>query len=304
MRIRSFSFAMVSALSISAVARAQAPVPDPHWGAFAFPSSVPELRAGLHFNRFTEFSSTGSRFNDIDETSGFNVLAASYTDRIPGLPQWTFTGTFGLGLSSDDPTNTIQNDFVHEAIGQEDVPVGDVREEPEFLAGLGVTRWFEDPEHLGRDLFVGAGYATSTLYHEPWLHLGGTYMLGGSCRLSLMHRVSRPVEGEAYSDLARLSNLSQVYVAYVPSTIDSEWSLLDLLGNPEIGLAVTHDTGLFVDQDDDPIETWFASLRFRWATGLTIETWNDFANGTDFGPTFGFLMSVDLTTLPGSPLFR
>ena len=304
MWVRRISCAVLFAVGSPAAARAQAPVPDPHWGAFAFPSSVPELRAGIHFNRFTEFSSTGTRFNDIEETAGFNVLAASYTDRIPGMPQWTFTGTFGIGLSSDEPTSAIQNDFVHWAIRQDDVPVEDVREEPEFLAGLGMTRWFEDPEHLGRELFIGAGYATSTLYHEPWFHVGGNYMVGESCRLSLMHRVSRPVEGEAYSDLAQISNLTQVYLAYVPSAIDSDWDLLDLLGNPEVGLAVTRDSGLFVDEDDDAIETWFASLRFRWATGLTIETWNDFANGTDFGPTFGFLMSVDLTTLPGSPLLR
>jgi len=56
------------------------------------------------------------------------------------------------------------------------------------------------------------------------------------------------------------------------------------------------DTGFFQRQGE-PIATWFAGLYVEWATGLRFETWNDFANGTDFGPTYGFVVSIDLFTL-------
>ncbi len=289
----------VASLVLSSWATAQAPIPDPHWGAYAFPSRTPELRAGLHLNRFTQFSSPTNQFNEIEETSGFNFFAGSYTDRIPAFPEFSITVSAGAGYSADEPTQTLQNDFVHELIEQGKVPVGDVREEPEFLGGLSVTRWIESETNLGRDLFVGGGVATSTLYHEPFLHAGGSLMLGDSCRLGLMHRTSWPVEGQAYTDLAPVTNLSQGYLAYVPSHIDSSLWLLDFLGNPEMGLTITRDSGLFKDPQNDPIDTWFVGLRFKWPTGLLFETWNDMANGTDFGPTYGFLLSADLLTLPG-----
>lgn len=292
------------ALMSAGGALAQGAIPDAHWGAYSFPSSVPEIRGGLHFNRFTQFSSTSTQFNEIEESAGFNFLVGSYTDRLTGAPHWTYTSAIGIGISSDEPTQFLQNEFVHKLNPQGEVPIGSDREEIEFLGAFSMTRWFEPSDRLGQDLFIGGGVATSTLFHEPWAHAGGQFMLAERCRLSLMHRVSRPIAGQAYEDVAQLSNISQLYLGYVPSEIESTSWFSGLLGNPEMGIAITRDSGLFLDADDQGIETWFASLRFRWATGLIVETWNDFANGTDFGPSFGLLISVDLATIPYLRLFR
>ena len=281
-------------------ALAQGAIPDAHWGAYSIPSSVPELRGGMHFSRFTEFSSSGNQFNETDVTAGFNFLVGSYTDRVPGWSNWTYTSSIGLGLSADEPTQTLQNDYVHELNPQGSVPVGVDREEVEFMGALSATYWLDLDEELGNDLFFGGGVGTSTLYHEPHVYAGGRWMATERIRVSFMHRFSRPVEGQAYQDVAQTNNLTQLYLGYLPKQTNSSSSFARFLGNPEFGVAITHDTGLFVDSNDDPIDVWFASIRFKWATGLSVETWNDFANGTDFGPTYGFLFSWDLTTLSGS----
>ena len=71
----------VALLIATSAAHGQSPVPDPHWGANIYPLSTPELRAGVYFNRFTEFNNDGERFNDIDETAGLNIFMVSYTER-------------------------------------------------------------------------------------------------------------------------------------------------------------------------------------------------------------------------------
>ena len=131
----------------------------------------PELRAGLYFNRFTEFSKSGNKFNEISETTGFNVLGLSYTERIPALPSCNYTFSLGAGYSSDEPTKWLQNELVHETLGQREVPVGVTRDEEEFVGSLSVTHWVTS-ESLERDLFVGAGVVTGTMYHEVFFHLG------------------------------------------------------------------------------------------------------------------------------------
>ena len=91
--------------------------------------------------------------------------------------------------------------------------------------------------------------------------------------------------------------MGQLALAYTPDRLATPNWLMRSLGNPEIEVSVTWDSGLFEDQDGDSIPILFSSLAVRWATGLSFETWNDTLNGTDFGPTFGFGVSFDLSTL-------
>lgn len=150
------------------------------------------------------------------------------------------------------------------------------------------------------------------------MHGGGSLFLPRlDIRFSAVHRISFPIPSDAYGQVADFGNLSQLSVAYVPSDFyeprERQWlpslfqwknllpwnlpgALHDALGRPEVSLHVSYDTGLFVDRADNPIATWFAGLSFEWATGLRFETWNDIANGTDWGPTYGFLISIDVLT--------
>ena len=278
-------------------AAGQSSAPDPHWGANVFPRPSSELRIGGYFNRFTQFSKSGTQFNEIDETAGFNILSVSYSDRIPALPDYSFAVNAGVGWSSDEPTRWFQNDVVHEILGQAEVPVGATRDEAEFVGGFGITRWYESRD-LGDRAFWGAGFVTGTLYHEPYVHVGVSHLFDDwNVRVGLLNRTSAPLGGNAYEDVASFNNLTQLYLGYVPGGIGSSNWLQNFLGNPEYGVTLTYDTGLFEDANNDAIDVWFASLSARWATGLQFETWNDFANGTDFGPTYGFLISVDVLTL-------
>lgn len=312
------------ALGEGAAVRAQNLAPEAHWGGPILPSDRPELRAAVHINRFTEFSKTGQVYNEVSETAGFNMLSLSYTENTPRDPDLFFNVTFGTGYSGDQPSRWLQNDYVHAIMGQPGVPVGDIRESVEYAASGSLTKWFDGPTLFGGDgspaahfddsgwrtrFFVGAGASTSTLYHEAFAQAGAsllipdTFLAGRHVRMTLTNRATWPTEGNAYTDLADFSNVSQATIGLVPPHLDSDNFVLEFLGNPEFGLTATHDSGFF-QRAKEPIEEWFAGFYVQWATGLRFETWNDFANGTDFGPTYGFRVSVDLFTLLSNSRWR
>lgn len=295
-------------------ARAQTLLPEPHWGGWILPTDRPELRAALRLSRFTEFSKTGSRFNDIETTAGFNLASLCYSENTPGDPDLFFTIAAGVGYSGDQPTRFLQNDYVHDILGQDPVPVGATRDEVEYSFAGSIVRWFDGPLLFRRGsgaaatgwrsrFYAGAGVGTGTIHHEAHVDLGGTllvpdtFLWGRHVRLSLANRLGFPTGGNAFPELADWSNVTQLALGIVPPRVHSDGWVWDFLGNPELGVTVTHDSGFFVRSDGDPIETWFAGLYVQWPTGLRFETWNDMANGTDFGPTFGMLVSFDLFTL-------
>src|SRR4030095_11628190 len=105
------------------VLRAQALAPDVHWGANTFPPVDPEVRLSLSLNRFTEFSKSGQRYNDIDETFGFNMLHLSMADQVPAHPDFTFTLFAGGGPTANQPTSFLQNDFLHNLWGLARAPL-------------------------------------------------------------------------------------------------------------------------------------------------------------------------------------
>ena len=122
-------------------------------------------------------------------------------------------------------------------------------------------------------------------------------------RVAVADRACWLTGGNAYPDIADFSNVAQATVGLVPPTVESDNPVLQFLGNPEFGLSISYDTGFF-ERAGEPIDTWFVGIYLQWATGLRFETWNDFANGSDFGPTYGLRVSFDLYTLFSNSRWR
>lgn len=313
---------------------AQAPAPNPHWGASAYPRPREELRGTISLNRFTEFDDEQRRFNEIEVSAGFNIFSVEYNHEVVTASggRWTITFDTGAGYSDNQPTESLQNNFIHSIGGNRAVPLDGERESPEYLAGLAATRWFGSGEPNPRDTpvgdldlrwsgFAGGGTVASTLYHEIFGHFGGAlFMPGVSTRLQFLNRSGLTTSSDAYDDVAPFTNLTQVSAVYAPrdfylgssgtarevfdnvarweNLLPWRWphAIHEVAGRPEVGLHFTYDTGLFVDAADDPIDMWFVSVSIEWPTGLRLETWNDMPNGTDFGPSYGLMLGFDLMT--------
>lgn len=319
---------------------AQVTAPGAHWGTSLYPARHAEERFAVEFHRFTQFSSSGSEHpSGIQETSGFNLAKLSITRELmldfETRLTWTLEG--GVGFTADQPTETLQNNYLHQLRDLNFVPVGGTRNETEFVGGGALNYWIgeaepDDPaasgsmsedaeEELYCDGFVGVGLGTGTIYHESFLHLGGAaFVPDWNVRFSYYGRMAWVDNAEAYARVAHFGTISQFGVAYVPDgwylspdgefleywdrvlELENLWpwrwpsTLHTVLGRPEVGIYATFDSGFFVEPSGDPIDTRFLSLRFDWPTGMRMETWNDFANGTDFGPSFGLLLSFDLAT--------
>jgi hypothetical protein len=311
----------------------QAAIPNPHWGAAAAPRERDELRLSLSLNRFTELDGAGRQFNAVDESAGFNIASLLYNTEVMTAQggRWTLAFEAGAGVSDDQPTEFLQNDYIHRFRHLREVPTDGTRKSAEYVAGTAVTRWFGSSEvrtaPIGNDRnarytgFMGAGLATSTLYHEMYAHVGGSvYWPRQQARLQLMNRSGLTTSSDAYTEVAPFTNLTQASLFYVPRSyflgpsgslsevfretlqwrnlLPWQWPKLihDLGGRPEVGVHVTYDTGLFLNLRSQEIDTWFISVSLEWPTGLRLETWNDMANGTDFGPTYGLMLGFDLST--------
>lgn len=293
----------------SAPVWAESPAPSVHWGAIAYPELERTLTAGLTVNRFTQFDGAGKQYNDITQTSGFNFLSASWTERLSRLPGWNSNLTVGAGPTQDGFTRFLQNDVVHKLRNLTPVPVGDKRAATDFMFGGSLTRW---ASLLGKreEGFAGLGTDTGSLYHEVYGRLGvrrlspadaAALFLGSvppwlretsrHLRLSAMGRYGRLFGGSAYPIVAPQSWLGQVSIGV------GDYERRD--GEPpcwEVELAFTVDSGLFVDRHGDALEERFVSLALRYGA-VTFETWNDLINQKDYGPTFGARLTFDLLRL-------
>jgi hypothetical protein len=292
---------------IPASASAESPSPSVHWGAIAYPDQARLLEAGLTFNRFTEFNSSGERYNTIKETAGFNFATISWTEHLKTLPGWSSNLTIGAGPTRDDPTNSVQNRGVHRWLGFKRVPVDAFREANDFMIDGSVTRWISlwGAERTG---FAGGGLSTGSLYQELYARAGirrlpladligisrsETALLPWvlrTIRLSGMGRYGRLWSGAAYHEVAPHSFLGQVSVSvgdYSEDPFRPRW---------ELEFAYTIDSGLFVDPSGHSIEQHFGSVALRIGF-VTLETWNDSITHRDSGPTFGGKLAVDVFRL-------
>jgi hypothetical protein len=283
---------------------AESPAPGVHWGAISYPDQGRMLETGLTLNRFTEFNSSRSRYNSIHETSGFNFGTISWTEHLKQYPGWSANLTVGAGPTRDDPTNALQNRWVHRWLGFDHVPVGSVREATDFMIDGSLTRWF-NPFGADRTGFIGGGASVGSLYQEIFARAGlrrlSIASLVGvseqeagvipailrSVRVSAMGRYSRLGTSAAYRELAPQSYLGQISISvgdYSRNPFRPSW---------ELEFAYTIDSGLFVSPSRNSIEEHFGSVALRIGF-VAFESWNDTINGRDFGPTYGGRFMIDL----------
>ncbi len=293
----------------AATAWAETTAQSVHWGAIAYPDKDRTLTGGFVTDRFTEFDGERRRYNDIQETMGFNFWSLSWTERLERFKGWNTNLTVGAGPTRDGFSRFLQNDVVHKLRDLTPVPVGAKREATDFMFHGTVTRWtglFGEHE----DGFVGIGVAAGTLYYEPYVQLGVRRLsladmaraeFGSApawlekssdyMRLSAMGRYGRPFGGAAFRNVA-----PQNYYAQSSIGVGNYRSVLDGATPWEIEAAFTIDSGLFVDHTGNSLEERFVSVAFRYAAA-SFETWNDLINQKDFGPTFGARLTFDLLYL-------
>ncbi len=275
-------------------ALAEPPPQSVHWGAMAFPDHDPTLTLSTAvLDRFTQFDGAGKRYNDINQTMGFNFFALSWTKPLTQLPGWNLNLTAGGGPTRDGPSRFLQNDVVHKLRGFDPVPVGEKRDANDFMISSSLTRWFS---LLGStdSFFIGIGGAAGSLYYEPYAQTGFRRLallpipfVSDYLRFSGLARYGRPYSGAAFHQVAPQSYLAQVSASlgnYTKWKDSTPW---------EIEFALTIDSGLFVDHRGDSLEERFASLALRYSA-FSFETWNDLVNQKDYGPTFGARFTIDL----------
>ncbi|MDR4493469.1 MAG: hypothetical protein AB7P17_00350 [Nitrospirales bacterium] len=268
-------------------ARAETPAPSVHWGGLAYPDQTSELLTGITLNRFTEFNGDGERYpSTIEETIGLNFFSGSWTERVGS---WGFNLTGGVGPTDNQPTDFLQNDFVHAIVfDTSSVPVGKTREAVDFMLGGSITRWVSLGE-TRENTFVGIGVTSGTLYHEPYARIGFRripFPVPSFLRVSAMGRYGRLYNSSAFASIADESYLGQVSLSvgdYREKAVPG-WEL-------EIGLSI--DSGLFVKPNNHAIDEKFGTIALRFPYGR-LEMWNDVINAKDRGPTYGGTLMFDL----------
>jgi len=309
--LRTALLSLSALLSIAVPARSETVSPSVHWGAIAYPDRDDTLTAGLVLNRFTEFDGERHRYNStIKETMGFNMIALSWTEHWKRFEGWSTNLTFGIGPTGDQPTRFLQNDVIHKIRGFAPVPVDASRDQTDFMVDASLTRW---ANILGthKTGFFGIGGSTGSLYQEPWARIGvrrfslaeSIATLSGSApggvfkaleyvRFSAMGRYSRPYGGAAFQGFNAVA--PQTYLGQASVSVGN----YDKENKPiwEVEIALTVDSGLFVDFKGNSQEERFGSLLIR-VPYVTFETWNDLINSKDRGPTFGASLTLDLLQL-------
>lgn len=295
-------------LSTAVSVRSETVSPSVHWGAISYPDRDNTLTAGLVLNRFTEFDGERKRYNStIKETMGFNMIALSWTEHWKRFEGWSTNMTFGIGPTSDQPTRFLQNDVIHKIRGFAPVPVDASRQQTDFMVDGSVTRW-ANVMGTQRTGFLGIGVSTGSLYQEPWARIGVRRFslaesignLSGSppsgwlkafdyVRFSAMGRYGRPYGGAAFQGFSAVA--PQTYLGQTSVSVGN----YDKENKPiwEVEIALTVDSGLFVDFKGNSQEERFGSIAFRFPY-VTFETWNDLINSKDRGPTFGASLTLDL----------
>lgn len=197
--------------------------------------------------------------------------------------------------------------MIHKIRGFAPVPVGETREQTDFMVDGSLTRW-ADLAGSQKTGFLGIGFSTGSLYHEVWARLGvrrysladtiqrlsgsplsGALKLFEYVRVSAMGRYSRPYGAAAFQGFQQVA--PQTYIGQGSVSVGK----YDQDNKPiwEIEIALMVDSGLFVDHKGDSQEERFGSLAIR-VPYVTFETWNDLINSKDRGPTYGASLTLDL----------
>ncbi len=161
------------------------------------------------------------------------------------------------------------------------------------MVDASVTKWMAilDTPNVG---FIGGGASVGSLYYEPFLRGARRLPVSEHLRVSVMGRYGRPWPSAAFGAVSSQSLLGQSSIAVGRYAADNSPLV-------EVEVSFTYDSGLFRSFDGVPREQFFLSLAFRKGP-FTAEVWNDSWHpahlGTiDFGPTYGFMLQLDLLRL-------
>jgi hypothetical protein len=306
-----FLFALL-VVGIVPFVQAETPAPSVHWGSIAYPDQFNALQLGGTFNRFSQFDGAGNRYHStLNESFGLNFATASWTRHWQQLPGWSTNLTLGIGPTGRDPTEYIQNNIVHPIIGNAVVPVGARRQDViDSMVDGSVTKWIKLLDGAP-EFFIGGGFSLGTVYYEEFARLGARRVSFDSFipywNKSPLHYVSDWLRGSAMARYGALQSsgllhnvkpysflyqLSLSVGPYRKDKLDPHW---------ELEFALTWDSGIFVDEMGQSRKEFFWSVAATYAA-LRMETWNDSINHKDYGPTYGFTVTLDLLKLFGKTL--
>ena len=166
-----------------------------------------------------------------------------------------------------------------------------------------ITKWFF-PSNI---VFVGGGFSLGTIYQEQFLRAGIRRLQvtpdlyrgdwgAVSMRASGLGRVSVLEDGAVLHQTSQTSRMLQPAVAigqYATNTRGEQCPTW------ELEVSATWDPGIFVNGVGQSRKQFFWSAAFT-AGPVRFETWNDSLGNiskTDFGPTYGATLTIDLFRL-------
>jgi hypothetical protein len=348
-------FCWIAVVHVFGAGRSFAQVtPNTHWGSIMLPEEDRRVDVAASFVLFTQYGKEvlpGSNayafipYNDIHETLGFNVASLTVSEnrsRFPVLEssvqvRWSVIA----GLVDDHVTEFLQNDIAHWGRVNGNSPLRRVPRHPGDqntadgtsygptkatpILGFSQEYFFrlEDHDDAGArsiqrpsPLFVGGGYALSTINHEAFLHVGASPIgIRGGCAADWLCLNFVGVAG-----MLRAGVLVPSY-----HLNDLTGGFTNAQGGPEVTVAVggfpitvtgmtTYARGFFVasrthedtvsaslrnedvrkayDTKRDKIE-YFQSWRVRIGN-FGFEYLNDSPGGKDTGPTFAVNAGIDI----------
>lgn len=298
---------LLSIVLAHAEAFGEAPAPAAHWGGLAFPDQYSTLTAGLTLDRFTPTDGAGAKYDStISQTLGLNLITLSRTHHW-GDPSagWSMNLTVGISPSSNEPSEYFQNKVVHQLRHLPPVPTFQSRRDTDVMVDGSVTKWL--PLWQPKAIFFGGGFSVGTLYQEVFLRTGIRRLQvtpdlyrgdwgAVSVRTSILGRVSVQEDGAVLHATKQTSHIAQPALAFGQYAQNDKGETVPTW---EIELAVTWDSGIFVNAVGQ------SRKQFFWSAAITggpvrFETWNDSLGNisrSDFGPTYGVSLTVDLFRL-------
>ncbi len=269
-------------------------------------------------------------YNDIDETIGLNI--ASYSSTRPLLrfksngSNLLYTHLLTVGWVNDFITETYQNRAIHAVADLQEIPRGEKACTDDFEWGspscyvLGYSGALNyhfqsfDSHRDGRvvrptPLFVGAGFAVSTVYNEAYAQMGVR-------RFDLSSPLWPDAARVVYLSVSAMTRLGAAYRGLVFDHVASHYASAQAgIGlhfaryhwPVHLELGVSGSSGLFQAsrrpkvgdvEDERPqpstaLEEQFWDLRLEIGA-FTFETFNDQLGGKDKGPSYGAMISYTI----------
>src|SRR5438132_4151967 len=283
----------------------ESPAPSVHWGSLAFPDQYSTLTTGLTINRFTPTDGFGAKYDStVPNTLGLNLISFSWTHhgqaRFEG---WSINVTGGISPTANEPSEFFQNKVIHQLRHLPPVTTFQPRQDTDAMIDGSVTKWFLK----NKTGFLGGGFSAGTIYQEQFLRAGirrlqvtPEFYSGDwgavSVRLSGLGRISLQENGAVLHQTKPTSHIVQPALAigqYHTKERGEQYPIW------EIEVAATGDSGIFVNAVGQSRKQFFWSAAFT-AGPVRFETWNDsLANlsKTDFGPTYGATLTIDVFRL-------